>query len=189
MSRSVTIAAAQMGPIAREESRQSAVAPKAIEPDALVAGFLPMLRRLVGEVEEPWRVPGGFVGWFRVVDHRTIGVRYICTAFVFFVLAGLLAASALGAFGGRALLRWVRLEWIRRAGGVALPPQPIADAPQFGRRIVQHLASRVDLPPDAGDFALMDRKVVDALNALPENNRFLRGLRSWVGFRQAAVHY
>jgi polyisoprenyl-phosphate glycosyltransferase len=49
--------------------------------------------------------------------------------------------------------------------------------------------SYIDIPADAGDFALMDRKVVDALNALPENNRFLRGLRSWVGFRQVAVHY
>ena len=48
--------------------------------------------RLRRELEESWRVPGGFAGWFRVVDHRTIGVRYICTAFVFFVLAGLLAA-------------------------------------------------------------------------------------------------
>ena len=40
---------------------------------------------------------------------------------------------------------------------------------------------------DAGDFSLMDRRVVDALNALPERNRFVRGLRAWVGFRQTGV--
>lgn len=49
--------------------------------------------------------------------------------------------------------------------------------------------SYVPIPLDAGDFSLMDRRVVDALNALPENNRFLRGLRAWVGFRQTGVPY
>lgn len=49
--------------------------------------------------------------------------------------------------------------------------------------------SYLRIPVDAGDFALLDRRVVSALNALPENNRFLRGLRSWVGFRQAGVPY
>lgn len=50
-------------------------------------------------------------------------------------------------------------------------------------------ASYVPMPLDAGDFALMDRRVVDAVNALPENNRFLRGLRAWVGFEQTGVPY
>lgn len=49
--------------------------------------------------------------------------------------------------------------------------------------------SYVPIPLDAGDFSLIDRRVVDALNALPENNRFLRGLRAWVGFRQIGVPY
>jgi cytochrome c oxidase subunit I+III len=44
-------------------------------------------------LEQSWRVPRGLVGWFMVVDHRTIGIRYIMTAFVFFILAGLLAAA------------------------------------------------------------------------------------------------
>ena len=50
-------------------------------------------------------------------------------------------------------------------------------------------ASYVPIPLDAGDFSLLDRRVVEALNALPENNRFLRGLRAWVGFRQTGVPY
>lgn len=49
--------------------------------------------------------------------------------------------------------------------------------------------SYVPIPLDAGDFPLLDRRVVDALNSLPENNRFLRGLRAWVGFRQTGVPY
>lgn len=49
--------------------------------------------------------------------------------------------------------------------------------------------SYVPVPLDAGDFSLLDRRVVDALNALPENNRFLRGMRAWVGFRQTGVPY
>jgi dolichol-phosphate mannosyltransferase len=50
-------------------------------------------------------------------------------------------------------------------------------------------ASYVPMPLDAGDFSLLDRRVVNALNSLPENNRFLRGLRAWVGFKQIGVPY
>ncbi len=50
-------------------------------------------------------------------------------------------------------------------------------------------AAYVPMPLDAGDFSLLDRRVVDAINGLPENNRFLRGLRAWVGFRQTGVEY
>jgi polyisoprenyl-phosphate glycosyltransferase len=49
--------------------------------------------------------------------------------------------------------------------------------------------SYVPIPLDAGDFSLIDRRVVNALNSLPENNRFLRGLRAWVGFKQIGVPY
>jgi glycosyltransferase involved in cell wall biosynthesis len=49
--------------------------------------------------------------------------------------------------------------------------------------------SEIDTPLDAGDFCLMDEKVVHALVALPERNRFLRGLRSWVGFNQIGLEY
>jgi glycosyltransferase involved in cell wall biosynthesis len=52
-----------------------------------------------------------------------------------------------------------------------------------------HRVAAVEIPLDAGDFCLMDRRVVDQLNALPERNRFVRGLRTWVGFRQTGVPY
>ncbi len=55
-------------------------------------------------------------------------------------------------------------------------------------RIFRRL-SAVPMPLDAGDFSLMDRKVVNELLALPETDQFLRGLRTWVGFRQTGVDY
>ena len=50
-------------------------------------------------------------------------------------------------------------------------------------------AADIELPLDAGDFSLMDRRVVDLINAMPEHNRFVRGLRGWVGFRQIGLPY
>ncbi len=47
----------------------------------------------------------------------------------------------------------------------------------------------VEIPLDTGDFRLMDRQVVDALKAMREHNRFIRGMTSWVGFRQTGVPY
>ncbi|NDJ16343.1 glycosyltransferase family 2 protein [Myxacorys almedinensis] len=55
-------------------------------------------------------------------------------------------------------------------------------------RILKRLAD-VDIPTDTGDFCLMDRRVVDILNAMPERNRYIRGLRSWIGFSQTAVQF
>ncbi|BAB76817.1 glycosyltransferase family 2 protein [Anabaena sp. FACHB-709] len=55
-------------------------------------------------------------------------------------------------------------------------------------RILKQLAD-VDIPTDTGDFCLLDRQVVDVLNAMPERNRYIRGLRSWVGFNQTAVKF
>ena len=49
--------------------------------------------------------------------------------------------------------------------------------------------SYVKMPTDAGEFSLMDRKAVDHINALPERDRLIRGLRAWVGFRQTGVPY
>ena len=49
--------------------------------------------------------------------------------------------------------------------------------------------SEVSLPEGAGDFRLLDRKVVDTLNAMPERNRFMKGMFAWLGFRQTSVPY
>ncbi len=49
--------------------------------------------------------------------------------------------------------------------------------------------SSVDMPTDSGDFSLIDRKIVDVLNQLPERKRYIRGLRSWVGFQQKGIEY
>src|SRR5574344_581353 len=49
--------------------------------------------------------------------------------------------------------------------------------------------SDVEIPKDTGDFRLLDRKVVNVVNALTEHNKFLRGLFSWVGFKQKALEY
>jgi dolichol-phosphate mannosyltransferase len=54
---------------------------------------------------------------------------------------------------------------------------------------IQRSVSELEMPLDAGDFCLMDRQVVRAIRALPERQRYVRGLRSFVGFRQASVRY
>lgn len=49
--------------------------------------------------------------------------------------------------------------------------------------------STIDIPLDSGDFAMMSRRVVDVLNQMPEESRYLRGMRAWVGFRQTGLEY
>ena len=49
--------------------------------------------------------------------------------------------------------------------------------------------SDVEIPKNTGDFRLVDRKVVDVVNSMPEHNKFLRGLFSWVGFEQKEFLY
>src|SRR5687768_647618 len=55
-------------------------------------------------------------------------------------------------------------------------------------RLLQRI-SNIEIPLDAGDFCVMDRRVVDELVGMPERNRFVRGIRSWVGFKQIGVPY
>lgn len=55
-------------------------------------------------------------------------------------------------------------------------------------RLLQSVAN-IQIPLDAGDFCIMDRRVVDLLVRMPERNRFVRGIRSWVGFKQIGVPY
>jgi glycosyltransferase involved in cell wall biosynthesis len=51
------------------------------------------------------------------------------------------------------------------------------------------LSADIQIPLDAGDFGIMHHKVADSINALPERQRFIRGLRAWVGFRQCGFPY
>ena len=52
-----------------------------------------------------------------------------------------------------------------------------------------HQVANIDIPLDAGDFCALDRQVADVLRSMPERNRFIRGIRSWIGFRQIGVPY
>jgi len=67
---------------------------------------------------------------------------------------------------------------------------------RFSKRItakwfykIHNLLSSVVVPADVGDFRLMSRKAVDAVNQLPENQRFMKGIFAWVGFKTATVGY
>jgi len=55
-------------------------------------------------------------------------------------------------------------------------------------RIIQRL-SKVRIPQDTGDFRLLSRRAVEALNTLPEQHRFMKGLFAWIGYKQKAVYY
>lgn len=61
-------------------------------------------------------------------------------------------------------------------------------APKLFYRLIRKL-SYLDMPLDAGEFSLLDRRVVDVINSMPERNRFLRGLRVWAGFKHIGVPY
>ncbi len=54
---------------------------------------------------------------------------------------------------------------------------------------ILHSLTDVDIPVDTGDFRLIDRKVCEALKQLPERSRYVRGLMSWVGFKQTAIEF
>lgn len=63
---------------------------------------------------------------------------------------------------------------------------------QWGSRLFYRTISmggQIDIPRDAGDFRLMDRKVVNALLSLPERNRFMKGMYAWVGFNSIGIPY
>ena len=60
--------------------------------------------------------------------------------------------------------------------------------PRLGYRIINALM-KIRVPPESADFRLMDRKVVDAFRRMPERARFIRGMISWLGFKQVGVGY
>jgi len=54
---------------------------------------------------------------------------------------------------------------------------------------IHNTVATVPIPPNTGDFRLIDRSVVDAINRLPEHNRFMKGLFAWVGYRSTGIPY
>jgi len=94
-----------------------------------------------------------------------------------------------------ALLPQMLEGWQRGADAVCAVRDTRADeswAKRLGTRLfyrIVNAGSPMRIPTDAGDFRLMDRRVVDALLALPERNRFLKGLYAWVGFRTEFIAY
>jgi glycosyltransferase involved in cell wall biosynthesis len=85
--------------------------------------------------------------------------------------------------------------WQRGADMVCTARRSRADErllKRWGARLFYWLVNRnpsISIPIDAGDFRLMDRAVVEALRALPERNRFMKGLYAWVGFRTEIIDY
>jgi glycosyltransferase involved in cell wall biosynthesis len=94
-----------------------------------------------------------------------------------------------------ALLPEMLAGWRDGADAVCAVRDTRADesfAKRLGTRLfygIVNAGSPLPIPEDAGDFRLMDRRVVDALLALPERNRFLKGLYAWVGFRTEFIRY
>src|SRR5688572_17282546 len=55
-------------------------------------------------------------------------------------------------------------------------------------RILKNISS-IDIPPDSGDFSMISRKAANIINSMPEESSFIRGMRSWVGFKQIGIEY
>ncbi|MBT2304885.1 glycosyltransferase family 2 protein [Variovorax paradoxus] len=94
-----------------------------------------------------------------------------------------------------ALITTMLAQWLGGAEVVYAVRQERIDESalkRVGARLFYTLVNssdRFSLPEDAGDFRLMDRKVVDALLSLPERSRFMKGLYAWVGFKAVALPY
>lgn len=75
----------------------------------------------------------------------------------------------------------------KRKSRVGESPFKLLSAKMFYKTL--NALSDVEIPKDTGDFRLVDRKVVDTINLMPEHNKFLRGLFSWVGYKQIPFEY
>lgn len=93
------------------------------------------------------------------------------------------------------LIHTMIAQWVAGAEVVYAVREQRSDESRFkqiGSSLFYSLVNASDrfaVPKDAGDFRLMDRKVVDALMSLPERSRFMKGLYAWVGFRAVALPY
>lgn len=87
-------------------------------------------------------------------------------------------------------------HWLRNEADVVYAVRKRREGETFFKRLTAHWfylflrrMTSVDIPADTGDFRLMDRRVVEALNRMGESHRFLRGMSAWVGFRQKPIYY
>lgn len=88
------------------------------------------------------------------------------------------------------------LERWREGFKVVYAQRTLRRKERWGKRVTAYVFYRllnkltdIYIPTDTGDFCLMDRQVVDLLNSMPERNRYIRGLRSWVGFPQTSIQF
>ncbi|MCW0392669.1 MULTISPECIES: glycosyltransferase family 2 protein [Xanthomonas] len=88
------------------------------------------------------------------------------------------------------------LEHWRRGSDVVLARRADRSADSMSKRTTASMFYRminkisdIDIPENVGDFRLMDRRVVDVLNRMPENRRFMKGLFAWAGFRTSVIDY
>ena len=86
-------------------------------------------------------------------------------------------------------------EW-EKGADVVLPKRKVVNADRFFKRLTADIfyrfhnsISTTKIPRYVGDFRLMDKKVVEALKLLPENQRFMRGLFAWMGFKSVVIDY
>lgn len=93
------------------------------------------------------------------------------------------------------LIKELVARW-REGYDVVLAKRADRTSDSFAKRVSADLfyklngkISNVDIPNNVGDFRLMSKKVVEALKQLPENQRFMKGLFAWVGFKTVAIEY
>lgn len=93
------------------------------------------------------------------------------------------------------LIKELVARW-REGYDVVLAKRADRTSDSFAKRVSADLfyklngkISNVDIPNNVGDFRLMSKRVVEALNQLPENQRFMKGLFAWVGFKTVAIEY
>lgn len=94
------------------------------------------------------------------------------------------------------LIPSLMVPWRERGVDVVYAQRQARSGESWAKRITARLfyalmqhVGRIHIPPDTGDFRLLSRKAVDALNQYPEQHRFMKGLFTWIGFDQEAVTY
>jgi glycosyltransferase involved in cell wall biosynthesis len=189
----------------------SCVVPCRNEADNL-ARLLPMLREILTGATRAWEVilvddgstdatPALLAGWARIAGFRVLrlsrnfGKEAALTAGLQVAAGEVVVMLDADLQHSPTLIPTFIEHWRAGADVVYAIRQHRRDEPAYkriGTRLFYRLlnaSDRFEIPAGAGDFRLMDRGAVDALLALPERNRFMKGLYAWVGFNAVAVPY